>query len=227
MSSFTIPDKRDDGTLILIGGGEFSFGETEEIDRHWLGLLRRDRKRVAFIPAASGSQEYARHFSDYLRRLDDTIDFTAIPMFRSRDAKRGKNLETLRMAHAIYIGGGQTNPMLACMRDTPAVEELHNALARGAIVVAIGAGAASLGVIAPDMQRRGNTPGLGLLPTGIVETGFVQGEDTQLRTLMAAPEAKYALAIPRGAAASIAPDGTATVVGEGSIAFVRKPETQA
>src|SRR4030081_1149516 len=53
--------------LVLIGGGEFSFGETREIDEFLLRSMPADRRTVAFIPAASGSAEYAVHFGKYLQ----------------------------------------------------------------------------------------------------------------------------------------------------------------
>ena len=49
-------------TLVLIGGGEFSFGETREIDELLLSRIVPERRMVAFLPTASGSGEYATHF---------------------------------------------------------------------------------------------------------------------------------------------------------------------
>jgi hypothetical protein len=41
------------GWLALLGGGEFTFGETEEVDRAW--LERCPAGPIGFVPAASGS----------------------------------------------------------------------------------------------------------------------------------------------------------------------------
>ena len=44
-------------TLVLIGGGEFSFGETREIDEFLVRNMPPDRETIAFLPTASGSAE--------------------------------------------------------------------------------------------------------------------------------------------------------------------------
>jgi peptidase E len=51
--------------LVLIGGGEFSFGETREIDEFLLAQMPPDRRSIAFLPTASGSAEYAQHLGKY------------------------------------------------------------------------------------------------------------------------------------------------------------------
>ncbi len=53
------------GWIALIGGGEFSFGETEIADGAWLD--KTPPGSVGFLPAASGSTEYGTHFATYLR----------------------------------------------------------------------------------------------------------------------------------------------------------------
>lgn len=53
-----------DGWLALIGGGEFSFGETLAADQAW--LAKTAPGPVGFLPTASGSADYPRHFTDYL-----------------------------------------------------------------------------------------------------------------------------------------------------------------
>ncbi|HEX7828541.1 MAG TPA: hypothetical protein VF787_02745, partial [Thermoanaerobaculia bacterium] len=61
-------------TLMLIGGGEFSFGETRELDELWLSRMLPERRTVAFLPTASGSAEYAVHFGNYLRTIDPSVE---------------------------------------------------------------------------------------------------------------------------------------------------------
>ena len=53
------------GWLALLGGGEFSFGETEEADQAW--IEHTPPGPVGVIPAASGSNDYPRHFAAYLK----------------------------------------------------------------------------------------------------------------------------------------------------------------
>ena len=75
-----------DGWIVLLGGGEFSFGETEAADRAWLAKLPGDAK-VGFLPAASGSKEYGGHFANYLHDGFGR-EVETIPIYRARDARR-------------------------------------------------------------------------------------------------------------------------------------------
>ena len=52
-----------DGWLVLLGGGEFSFGETLLADRAWLD--RAPDGPIGFLPTASGSDDYGRHLAAY------------------------------------------------------------------------------------------------------------------------------------------------------------------
>src|SRR5213596_3592714 len=84
--------------LVLIGGGEFSFGETREIDEFLVRHMPADRRTVAFVPAASGSAEYATHLGAYFKQIDPLIETMNVPIYRPRDARRQKNLNYLLAA---------------------------------------------------------------------------------------------------------------------------------
>ena len=105
--------------LVLIGGGEFSFGETREIDEFLVRNMPEERKTIAFVPTASGSAEYAKHLGKYFKNIDPAIETINVPIYRGRDVRRAKNLNQLRSAGMIYIGGGVTNSFLATIRDSP------------------------------------------------------------------------------------------------------------
>src|SRR2546425_6176857 len=113
--------------LVLIGGGEFSFGETREIDEFLVRNMPPDRETIAFLPTASGSAEYATHLGKYFAQLDPAIETINVPMYRGRDVRRGKNLNQLRSAAMIYVGGGVTNTLLNTIRDSPADAAMRDA----------------------------------------------------------------------------------------------------
>ncbi len=106
--------------LVLIGGGEFSFGETREIDELLLRSMPSDRRTIAFLPTASGSAEYAGHIGKYFHELDPSVETVNIPIYRGRDARRAKSLGALLSAGMIYLGGGVTNQLLITLRESPA-----------------------------------------------------------------------------------------------------------
>lgn len=219
----TIPGEPTNGWLLLMGGGEFSFGETREFDEFLLGKLPAGNRTIAFVPVASGSNEYAVHLGAWFRGIDPSVEVINVPIYRPRDARRGKNLERLESAGLVYLGAGVTNKVVEGLRGSPVIESLERVLAAGKTVAAIGAAAAAMGIATHDIERPGGwLPGLGLISGTVVETGFEPGNDTPLRRLMSLPEVRLGIGIPRNAAIAVAPDRSATILGTGQIAVVRK-----
>ena len=70
-----------------MGGGEFSFEETELADASWLD--KSPEGTVGFLPAASGSTDYGNHFAVYLDEYFERRVET-VPIYRARDARRGR-----------------------------------------------------------------------------------------------------------------------------------------
>ena len=210
--------------LMLIGGGEFSFGETREIDELLIRSMPPDRRSVAFIPAASGSAEYATHLGAYFKQIDPAVETINVPIYRPRDARRQKNLNALLGAGMIYLGGGVTNNLLAALHQSPADIALRDAAANGAVIAAIGAAAACFGTHARDM--RGVTtslPALGWIAETVIDTAFDPQNDTALRRLMSIPGTQLGIGIPPSTALAVHAGGSAEIIGAGTIAAFRKP----
>ena len=209
--------------LVLIGGGEFSFGETREIDELLVHYMPADRRTIAFLPTASGSAEYAIHLGTYFKQIDGSLETINVPIYRGRDNRRQKNLNHILTAGMIYLGGGVTNNLLAALRESPADVALREAAGKGALVAAIGAAAACFGTHARDM-RGGTTalPALGWLANTVVDTPFDAENDTMLRRLMSVPGTQLGLGIPPRTALAIRADGSTEIIGRGPIAAFRK-----
>lgn len=202
--------------LVLIGGGEFSFGETREIDDFLLRNL--EKQSVAFLPTASGSAEYARHYGAYLG-----VETVNVPIYRGRDNRRQKNLSAIAAAGMVYLGGGVTNALLSTLRESAAEIALREAAANGAVVAAIGAAAACFGTHARDMREAGSAlPALGWLADTVVEPAFDRENDTMLRRLMSIPGTRLGIGIPPKTAVAIRGDGTTEIIGAGEVAVFRK-----
>lgn len=207
-------------TLVLIGGGEFSFGETREIDELLLREMPPDRRSVAFLPTASGSAEYAQHLGKYFRDIDSGVETINVPIYRGRDVRRQKSLNAIVSAGVVYLGGGVTNNLIGTIRETAAELALRDAASNGVVIAAIGAAASSFGAFARDMRGVTNAiPALGWLANTVVDAGF---DDTALRRLMSLPEIRLGIGIPASTALVIHGDGSTQVVGEGQIAAYRK-----
>lgn len=198
------------GWLVLVGGGEFSFGETVAADRAW--LEKTEAGAVGFIPAASGSPDYGRHFADYLESEFDRKAET-IPIYRTRDARRERNCERIRAAAAVYLGGGVTDHLIEALAGTPAARALIERLQSGGVLVAVAAAAQAAGEAAHSLLRRVPFPGLGWLPGGVVEPNFDPGHDRRLRRLLAARGVAWGLGLPAGSAVLLGPAGARETVG--------------
>ncbi|HUP49921.1 MAG TPA: Type 1 glutamine amidotransferase-like domain-containing protein [Thermoanaerobaculia bacterium] len=224
MKELRLPLATPVALLVLIGGGEFSFGETHAIDELLLSRMPHGNPTVAFLPTASGSAEYATHFGAYLKEIRPDVETVNVPIYRGRDSRRQRNLSQILSAGMTYLGGGVTNQLLATLRETAAEMALREAAAGGAVVAAIGASASSFGSWTRDMLRGGGPlQGLGWLPNVVVEAGFDPAKDVPLRRLMSIPEVEIGIGIPPRTALVIQGDGTAEVAGEGSLAVVRRP----
>ncbi len=207
------------GWIVLIGGGEFSFGETVLADRAWLDVSKPGA--VGFLPTASGSTEYGGHFSQYLHEAFDR-DVETIPIYRSRDARRRKNSARIAAASAVYIGGGVTDRLLETLRSTGAQDALEAKLDTGGAVVAIAAAAQSLGEVGRSLFGSGKIAGFGWLTGGVVEPNFDPSHDRRLRRLLEYPTARWGLGLPPGSAVLLGPEEKTRIVGK--VFFLKEPE---
>ena len=199
-----------DGWLVLIGGGEFTFGETREADQGWVEKLPPGA--LGFLPVASGSTEYSDHFATYMAE-DLEREVKVVPIYRRRDARRAKNIERIEAVSGVYLGGGVTDFILEAMRETPGEEALRRKLAAGGAVIAIAAAAQALGLAARSLMTRGSVDGLGWLPNGVVEPNFDPAFDRRLRELMDWPGVEWGIGLPAGSAVLLGPEGEVETIG--------------
>ncbi len=198
------------GWLALLGGGEFSFGETLAADRAW--LAKAAPGPIGFIPAASGSADYGRHLASYFGETFGR-ELEMIPIYRGRDARRGRNAERIAAVPAIYLGGGVTDHLIEALAGSPAAEALAAKLAAGGVVAAIAAAAQCAGAAARSISPKEKLAGFGWLPEVVVEPNFDPAHDRRLRRLMESAGVSSGLGIPAGAAVLLGPGGALEVEG--------------
>ncbi len=199
-----------DGWLALLGGGEFSFGETLEADRAW--LAKTAPGPIGFIPAASGSADYGRHLATYFGETFER-ELEVIPIYRGRDARRGRNAERIAAVPAVYLGGGVTDHLMEALAGSASAEALAGKLRTGGVVVAIAAAAQCAGEVARSISPKERLAGFGWLTGGAVEPNFDPGHDRRLRQLLAAAGVSWGLGIPAGAAVLLGPAGATEIEG--------------
>ena len=209
-------------SLVLIGGGEFSFGDTRAIDEYVVAHMPATRRTIAFLPTASGSAEYAAHIGKYFHEIDPSTNTINVPIYRGRDNRRQKNLDLLLSAGMIYLGGGVTNNLLETLRESAAEIAMRDAAQNGVVIAAIGAAASSFGAHVRDMRGGSVLSGFNWVPHVAIDTGFEVGDDTALRRLMSMPEVDLGIGIPAGTALAVRRDGSTEIIGEGKIAVFRK-----
>ena len=204
--------KRPPGTgwIALLGGGEFSFGETVDADSVW--LEHTDPGTIGFIPTASGSMDYGELLAEYLSETFQRKTET-VPVFRGRDARRRKNCERLAGLAALYLGGGIVDHFIETIEGTAFAEALLGHLRADGVVVAIAAAAQALGAYAHSPLEREPILGLGWLRGGVIEPNFDPGHDRRLRRLMEEPGVTWGLGIPAGSAVLLGPGGVVETVG--------------
>jgi cyanophycinase-like exopeptidase len=199
------------GWLALLGGGEFSRGETLEADRAWLDQTQPGP--VVFLPAASGSVDYGRHFADYLQK-EHSREVRTVPIYRRRDARREKNCRIISEASGVYVGGGLVDRLLDVLEGSPALDALQQHLESGGMVAAMASAAQGAGEVTRSWLRGESLKGLGWLPETAVEANFNSSSDRRLRGLMGEPGVRHGLGLCAGAALLVGPDGRLETVGE-------------
>jgi cyanophycinase-like exopeptidase len=199
-----------EGWLALLGGGEFSFGETLEADGAWLSKAAEGV--VGFLPTASGSNEYGDHFAEYLLQSFER-EVSTVPIYRSRDARRGKNLQRLEDASAVYLGGGVADDLMEVLQEESLKQALGKKITTGGVVVLIAAAAQTAGEVFRSLTGGEAINGLGWLPGGVVETNFDPGHDRRLRSLMSQNGIHWGLGLPAGSALLLGPEGVVESVG--------------
>lgn len=130
--------------IVALGGGGFSMkGEYTALDDFILGLARRHRPRVCFIPTASADSapyiaRFYRAFSDRCVPTDLTLfDPPALPRRPPRTADLA---DFVGAQDVFYVGGGNTAHLLAIWRLHGLDRLLREAWMGGAVLAGISAG---------------------------------------------------------------------------------------
>jgi dipeptidase E len=122
------------GHIVAIGGG--ALPDIGPLLRFILGLARRERPRVCFVPTAGGDADAALlRFYRAFAGLDCTA--SDLTLF---DRTVGNLPAFVREQDVFYVGGGNTANLLAVWRTHGLDELLRDALAEGAVLSGSSAG---------------------------------------------------------------------------------------
>jgi dipeptidase E len=130
--------------IVAIGGGGFMQESGPSLlDEYVVGLARVSRPKVCFISTASGDAEkhLAKYYADFARFRADLSHLAFFRQPLPGAIPLGQVELRLREQDIIYVGGGNTRSMLAVWREWGVPQALRNALARGAVLAGVSAGA--------------------------------------------------------------------------------------
>jgi peptidase E len=140
-----MPETAEVRTIVAMGGGGFSMEpQNPLLDRHILELARavairdgRDggRPRVCFLPTASGDAE--GYIANFHAAFDDLAEASHLGLF-SRTVSDVSGF--IGGQDAIYVGGGNTENMLAIWRLHGVDRALRTAWERGVVMAGLSAG---------------------------------------------------------------------------------------
>ncbi|MDU8925927.1 peptidase E [Alisedimentitalea sp. MJ-SS2] len=155
---------RNDMKIIAIGGGGFTHDAHPELDDFCLSATARGNPRLAFIGAASGDdpQKTAR-FNARFADVAETL--VHLPMTLPA-AQLARSLEQVDL---VYVGGGDTEKMVAAWRREGWDKVLSEACRSGVILAGVSAGAVcwfDSFLFSSGKGAMRPLPGLGLIPIG-------------------------------------------------------------
>ena len=153
-----------DRQIVAMGGGGFAAdGDDGLLDDFILSLAGRPRPRVCFIPTAGGDRDSS--IVDFHAAFAGRADPSHLPLFR----RTGEDVAArLLEQDVIYVGGGNTENMLAVWRLHGVDRALRRAWEAGVVLAGMSAGSlcwfetGTTDSFGPELERLG--AGLGFLP---------------------------------------------------------------
>ena len=138
-------------TVLLSGGAQLRDGDEGLIDKYIIDLLtRKPVLRLVFIPTASRDNEkYIELFTKTFRT--ENVKISILKMF-AQNVSSKQVVADLAKADIIYLGGGDPSLYLRANEKYPLKSGIEAAIARGAIVYGLSAGATILGDVSINFE---------------------------------------------------------------------------
>ncbi len=154
-------------TVVAIGGGHLSKGETRKIDRFIVSLAQKEHPTVLFLPTAShDSEAYIESFVNAYTELGCAVSVLRLTQKVNINLVRSK----IFSADIIYVGGGNTAFMMSLWKRLKVDEMLKTAYERGIILSGLSAGAicwCKNGYSDSESLKMTFVKGLGIIPISI------------------------------------------------------------
>lgn len=228
MSPSKVPDGKERGWIIPIGGGEQKEHDRVILDR-FVQLCGGRDARIMVIPTASKLEDtgarYQRIFTDLGAREAHVVDFDT-----RRDAYERNRLDAIAECDGIFLTGGNQLRLSTLIGGTDVARLLRERNAAGAHIAGTSAGASFLSEhmiafgednVTPHAGSVTLAPGLGLTNRVIIDQHFTQRNRLgRLITALAFNPFLIGLGLDEDTAAFIGPDQTVEVEGSGTLTVV-------
>lgn len=217
------------GNLIIIGGAEDKYGESEILKEVVQLVGGSSASLVVMTTATEKPQEVGKEYRNVFKRLGvNRIDILNID---TRDeAEKDENFERIIHSTGIFFTGGDQLRITSILGGTKVYKALHEVYSRGTAITGTSAGAS---VMSGNMIVDGNSndparkctlkmgPGLGLLEGAIIDQHFDQ-RGRLGRLLCGVAENPYMLGIgiDEDTAVRVYPDDHFEVVGTNAVTVI-------
>ncbi|MGQ0521761.1 MAG: Type 1 glutamine amidotransferase-like domain-containing protein [Actinomycetota bacterium] len=203
------------GPLALVGGAEWSEGCTFDAE-----LLEASGGREVLVLPTAAAYEHPDRCVETAARWFERIGATVrgLPVLRRPDAEDQANVNAVKEARFIYLGGGSPMHLRSVLKSSALWQALVAAWNDGAVVAASSAGA--MVVTDPMVDPRGGafTVGLGLVSqVAVIPHADSWSHEKTHRTITLAPAGLPVVAIDERTAAVLHPRAGWTVSGAGAV----------
>jgi cyanophycinase len=204
------------GTLVLVGGGEWSDG-CRELDAELVATSGADE--VVVLPTAKAYEQPDRvgaRAVEYFASLDARA--RVLPVLHRREAEDAQLAAEIRAARFVYLADGSPLHLRSVLKGSVLFDALLSAFHGGAVVAASGAGATVLCDPMVDPRGGAYTVGLGVVRNlAVFPYHGTAAEHLRARSIDLLPKAATLVGVDEQTALVRAPGGTWTVRGPGSV----------
>ena len=214
------------GNLILIGGGD----KPRDAMEKFVALAGGPHAKIVAIPTASEEADAGEYYVKLFKQEFGCTDVTFLPIKTKADAMRPDLAELAAGAGGIFFGGGDQVRITSAILGTPVGAAISEAFARGAVIGGTSAGTAcqsdpmitgegDFQVIRPGAVEL--KPGFGFFRGVIVDQHFIKRQrENRLFTVVLEHPSMLGVGIDEATAVWVRPDGTFTVLGDGSVMVI-------
>lgn len=230
MELLPTPHASHPGLLIAIGGAEDKTRE-RVILRYFLEAAGGSDASIVVLATASEVPETGERYGDLFYRMHaDSVEVLRIDTREHALEARDEALDLLEYATGLFLTGGSQIKFSSALGGTAIAEAIRRRHQAGMVVAGTSAGAAVLSEHMIALGDSGGTPrrrlvhmakGLGLAPTLVIDQHFRRRDRLgRLLTALSYNPGLLGMGVDEDTAAMIEPNGTVTVIGEGSVTIV-------